>query len=93
MANNLGSWGNSEMPPLPLFNETSKCCCSAAVQGVIPQPANGQGTPVQAQHQQIALVSLHAFDDRLHFVPPNKIGRQDYAFLLSGLLRGSAGLR
>ena len=54
---------------------------------VIPQPAKEQGMPVQAQHEQIALVSLHAFHDRLHFVPLNNFSRQDYAFPLSGLLR------
>ena len=57
------------------------------VRGVIPQAAKEQGMPVQAQHKQIALVSLYTLHDRLHFVPLNKFGRQDYAFPLSGLLR------
>ncbi len=43
--------------------------------------------PVEAQYQQIALVPLRAFNNRLHFVPLNKFGRQDHAFPLSGLLR------
>jgi hypothetical protein len=43
--------------------------------------------PVQAQHEQIALVSMYAFHDRLHFVPLNKFGRQDYASPVSRLLR------
>ena len=42
---------------------------------------------MQAQHEQIALVSLHAFYNRLHFVTLDKLGRQDYTFPLSGLLR------
>jgi hypothetical protein len=33
------------------------------VGGVIPQPM-----PMQAQHEQIALGSLYAFDDRLNLV-------------------------
>src|SRR5580700_9775695 len=59
--------------------------------GVIPQPTKEQGMPVQAQHQQITLVSLYAFHDRLHFVPLNKFSRQDYPFPLSG--RSGMGLQ
>ena len=73
MANNLGSWGNSEMPPLHFSMKPQNAGAQLLYEimgGVIPQSAKGQGTPVQAQHQQIALVSLHAFDDRLHFVLP-----------------------
>jgi hypothetical protein len=55
------------------------------VGGVIPQAAKEQGMPVQAQHEQIAAVSLCTFYDRLHFIPLNKFGRQDYTFLLRGL--------
>jgi hypothetical protein len=58
---------------------------------VIPQPPKEQGMPVQAHHEQIALVSPHAFQDRPHFVPLNKFGRQDYAFPFSGLLMHQAG--
>jgi hypothetical protein len=47
--------------------------------------------PVQAQHEQIALVSPHVFHGRPHFVPVNKFGCQGYTFPPSGLLR--AGLR
>ena len=47
---------------------------------------------MQAQHEQIALVSLHAFYNRLHFVALNKLGRQVYALPFSGLLcTGPAG--
>jgi hypothetical protein len=59
------------------------------VGGVIPPPAKEQGMLVQAQHEQIALVSLHAFHDRPHSVPLNKFGCQDYTFPPSGLLRAS----
>jgi hypothetical protein len=55
------------------------------VGGVIPQSAKEQGMPAQAQHKQIALVPLYTFHDRLHFVPLNKFGRQDYTLPLSGL--------
>ena len=55
------------------------------VGGVIPQSAKEQGMPVQAQHKQIALVSLYTFHDRLHFVPFNKFRRQTYPLHLSGL--------
>jgi hypothetical protein len=55
------------------------------VGGVIPQSAKEQGMPVQAQHKQIALVSLYTFHDRLHFVPFNKFRRQTYTLHLSGL--------
>ncbi len=41
---------------------------------------------MEAQHEQIALVSLHAFYNRLHFVALNKLGRQVYALPFSGLL-------
>jgi hypothetical protein len=55
------------------------------VRGVIPQAAKEQGMPVQAQHKQIALVSLCTFHDRLHFVPFSKFRRQTYTLHLSGL--------
>ena len=40
---------------------------------------------MQAQHKQIALVSLYTFHDRLHFVPFNKFRRQTYTLHLGGL--------
>lgn len=69
-----------------LQNAAAQLLCKV-MGGVIPQSAKEQGKPVQPQHKQIALVSPHAFHDRLHFVSLNKFGRLDYAFPLSGLLR------
>jgi hypothetical protein len=43
--------------------------------------------PVPVRHEQIALVSLHAIHDRLHFAALHKFGRQDYEFPPSGRLR------
>ena len=75
-------------------NAAAQLLCKIVV-GVIPQAAKEQGMPVQAQHKQIALVSLCTFHDRLHFlhfVPLNKFGRPDYTFLLRGLSHASEGL-
>ena len=43
------------------------------VGGVIPQPAKEPGMLVQAQHEQIALVSLYAFHDRPALRPPQQV--------------------
>ena len=62
------------------------------VGGVIPQSAKEQGMPVQAQHKQIALVSLHTFHDRLHFVPSTNLSSGLHLPAERLVVHGSEGL-